>query len=82
MVIEDQLALTDRKEKSETQVVLVLPVCKDFAVYQAELDLLVSLVVLVNAVCPVLMAKTENRVPKVFKVYPDLPVYRENAVLW
>jgi hypothetical protein len=82
MVIEDQLVLTDPKEKSETQVVLDLLVCKDFAVFQAELDLPASLVALENVVYPVLMAKTENRDPKVSKVFPDLLVFPENAVLW
>ena len=82
MVIEDQLVLTDPKEKSETQVVLDLLVCKDFAVFQAELDLPASLVALENVVYLVLMARTENRDPKVSKVFPDLLVFPENAVLW
>jgi hypothetical protein len=81
-VIEDQLVLTDQREKSEIQVVLALLVCKDFVVFQAAPDPLASLVALVNVVYPVLTAKTENRDPKVSKVFPDLLVYPANAVLW
>ena len=81
-MIEDQLVLTDQREKSEIQVVLALLVCKDFAVFQAAQDPLASLVALVNVVCPVLTAKTESRDLKVSKVFPDLLVYPANAVLW
>lgn len=82
MVTEDPPALTDRKVNSEIPVVLVLLVCKDFVDYLDVLDLLESPVVLVNAAYPVLTAKTVNKDPRVSKVCPDLPVSRENVVLW
>lgn len=82
MVTEDPPALTDRKVNSEIPVVLVLLVCKDFVDYLDVLDLLESPVVLVNAAYPVLTAKTVNKDLRVSKVCPDLPVSRENVVLW
>jgi hypothetical protein len=59
-VIEDQLVLTDQREKSEIQVVLALLVCKDFVVFQAAPDPLASLVALVNVVYPVLTARSSR----------------------
>ena len=79
---EDQLAQTDLKVNSETLAVPDLLVCKDFVVYLVAPDLPASLVALVNAACPVLMARTANKDLRVSKVFPDLLVFRENAAPW
>ncbi len=79
---EDQLVLTDLKVNSEILVVPDLLVCKDFVVYLAAPDLPASLVALVNVVCPVLTARTVNKDLRVFKVFQDLLVFRENVVPW
>lgn len=50
--------------------------------YLVVRDLLANLAVLVNVACPVLMVKTVNRDPRVFRVFPDPRVLLESVVLW
>lgn len=81
LVIEDLPVQMDLKVKLETLAGPDLLVYKDFAVYLAVPDPLVSLVALVNAVFLVPTAKTENKDLRVSKVFQDLLESRENVVL-
>lgn len=71
-VIEDLLAQMDQKAKSEILVVLAPQVCKDFVVSPVAQVLRANLVALASVAYPVLMAKTENKALRVFKVCLDL----------
>lgn len=79
LVIEDLLAQTDQKAKSEILVVLAPQVCKDFVVSLVAQVLPVNLVALASVVYPVLMAKMVNKVLRVFKVCLDLWVFLESV---
>ena len=82
LVTGDRPVQMDLKVNSETPVAPDLQVCKDFVVYLVVLDLQANQVVLVNAVCPVLTARTANKDHRVSKVFLDLPVFLENVAPW